>query len=179
MRHRVVRVLLTGWILLAAALVAWAGGAEDEWVGRPAPDFTLRDLDGATYRLSDLTGKKIVWLNFWGLRCGPCIRELPVLQVLWDRYRDKGLLLLGVNADGVDAAFIRKQFEAREDLRRAGVTFPLAPDPEFGAIDAYGLMGAPLNVMIDRKGVIRFRHEGYEAGDEARYEALLKQLLAE
>lgn len=172
------------WVWVAAALVlafvgvAGAGEGGDEWVGKPAPEFTLSDLDGNTYRLSDLRGK-VVWLNFWGLRCGPCVRELPALQKLWTAYKDQGLVLLAVNADGVDAKFIKGQLAKRDDLKAAGMTFPITPDPEFKVIDGYGLMGAPLNVMIDKKGVIRFRHEGYEEGDEAGYEKTLKALLAE
>ena len=179
MRARLVRV--GGWIVvlgLLAAGAAYAGEGGDEWVGRPAPGFSLVDLDGKAYALPELRGK-VVWINFWGLRCGPCIRELPVLQKLWEKYRSQEFVLLGVNADGVDAAFIRAQLENRPDLKAAGVTFPVLPDPEFKVVDAYRLMGAPLNVMIDKKGVIRFRHEGYEAGDEVRYEEVLTRLLGE
>jgi len=171
-------------VLLAFLAASWLGssafGGEeaDEWVGKPAPTFQLQDLDGQPLNLADLTGKKVVWLNFWGLRCGPCVRELPALQKLNEAYAAKGLLIIGLNADGVDAEFIRAQLAAREDLRAAGVTFPLAPDPDFAVIDAYGLMGAPLNVIIDRAGIIQFRHEGYEDGDEAQYAQVVEKLLA-
>lgn len=181
MSDRVRRLPLVLLVALSF-LVPWpAGAAEegDDWVGKPAPAFDLKDLDGNPLRSADLAGKKVVWLNFWGLRCGPCVRELPALQKLHETYRDKGLLIVGLNADGVDAEFIRKSFGERADLKAAGVTFPLAPDPEFAAIDAYGLMGAPLNVMIDRSGVIRYRHEGYEAGDEAQYAKVVEELLAQ
>ncbi len=170
-------------VILAFCVAPWASGAlgseeADEWVGKPAPAFQLQDLDGQPLNLAELTGKKVVWLNFWGLRCGPCVRELPALQKINDAYGSKGLLIIGLNADGVDAAFIRAQLAAREDLKAAGVTFPLAPDPDFAVIDAYGLMGAPLNVIIDRAGVIQYRHEGYEDGDEAQYVQVVEKLLA-
>lgn len=168
-------------VLIALAALCLAGPArsaeEEEWVGKPAPSFELKDLEGRPLRLSDLLGKKVVWLNFWGLRCGPCVRELPVLEKLYQTYKDKGLLIIGLNADGVDADFIAKQIDGREDLKAAGVTFPLAPDTDFTVIDAYGLLGAPLNVMIDRQGVVQFRHEGYEEGDEVHYAKVLEKLL--
>jgi peroxiredoxin len=151
---------------------------DDEWINKAAPAFHLKDLAGNDLVLSDLTSKGVVWLNFWGLRCGPCVRELPVLQKLYDTYKDRGVMIVGVNTDGVDADFIRKSFAERSDLRAAGVAFPLAPDTEFATIDAYGLLGAPLNVMIDREGVVRYRHEGYEVGDEVRYVEALDKLLA-
>jgi len=167
-------------VLVLALLVpvaSWAGEEADEWVGKPAPGFALKDMDGNALDLAELRGK-VVWLNFWGLRCGPCVRELPALQKIHQDYSDQGLLIIGVNADGVDTGFIRKQFAGRDDLKKAGITFPLAPDEEFGVIDQYGLMGAPLNVMIDKEGVIRFRHEGYEDGDEVHYLEVVKKLLA-
>jgi peroxiredoxin len=163
---------------LCLAVPAWSG-EDEEWVGKPAPNFELKDLQGQPLHLAELQGKHVVWLNFWGLRCGPCVRELPVLEKLYQKYKDKGLLIIGLNADGVDADFIAKQFEAREDLKAAGVTFPLAPDMDFAVIDAYGLLGAPLNVMIDRKGVVQFRHEGYEDGDEVHYVKVLEKLLGQ
>ncbi len=167
-------------LLLATAAGPARAGEEagDEWVGKPAPEIALQDLDGKSYRLQDFRGK-VVWLNFWGLRCAPCLREMPALQRIYEEYRSEGLVLLGIDVDGVDAEFVRKQMEGRPDLKKLGVTFPILADPEFLSIDAYGLMGAPLNVMIDKKGVIRFRHEGYEDGDEKGYVEVLKGLLAE
>lgn len=180
MNHHAFRTALI--VLLAASLmlpaVAGAGGEEDEWVGKPAPAFDLKDLEGDPLHLDELRGKNVVWLNFWGLRCGPCVRELPVLQELYETYAERGLVIIGVNADGVDAEFIRKSLQDRDDLKAAGVTFPMVPDPEFAAIDAYGLMGAPLNVMIDREGLVRYRHEGYEEGDEIHYMKVVEELLA-
>ncbi|MDF1554669.1 MAG: TlpA disulfide reductase family protein [Deferrisomatales bacterium] len=176
-RVKLWQVVLVWAVLVAVPAMAGGGEEGDEWLGKPAPAFALKDLDGNALNLAELGGK-VVWLNFWGLRCGPCVRELPALQKIHQEYADKGLLIIGVNADGVDSEFIRKQFASRDDLKNVGVTFPLAPDEEFGAIDTYGLMGAPLNVMIDQEGVIRFRHEGYEDGDEVHYLEVVQKLLA-
>lgn len=164
----------------AVAILAIAGiaAASDEWVGKKADDFTVTDAKGKAWTLSALSKEgKVVWVNFWGLRCGPCIRELPALEKLSKDYGPKGLVIFGVNADGVDADFINKSFAERDDLKSAGVTFPLIPDVEFKMVDAYQLMGAPLNVIIDKTGVIRYYHEGYEVGDEAHYEKVVKELL--
>lgn len=150
--------------------------ASDEFVGHKAPEFKIKDTAGTEYTVAGLKGK-VVWINFWGLRCGPCVRELPALQKLFEKYRDKGLLVLGVNADGVDGDFILKSFTDRADLKSAKVTFPLVPDVDFALIDSYKLMGAPLNVMIDKAGVVQYYHEGYEDGDEAAYEKVVVELL--
>ena len=165
-------------MMVLLPLCAGAGEDGEEWVGKQAPEFALKDLDGNALNLNELRGK-VVWLNFWGLRCGPCVRELPALQKIHADKGAEGLVIIGVNADGVDSEFIRKQFAARDDLKNAGVTFPLAPDEAFSVIDVYGLMGAPLNVMIDKAGVVRFRHEGYEDGDEVHYLEVVNKLLAQ
>ncbi len=170
------RVKLFALVAVICLAMAGTAFAEEEWVGKPAPDFTVQDVEGNSYALASLKGK-VVWLNFWGLRCGPCVRELPALEGMFKKYDGNGLLILGVNADGVDAAFIKKSFSEREDLKAAGVTFPIVPDQDFVLIDGYGLMGAPLNVIIDKDGTIQFHHEGYEAGDEKHYEEVVKKLL--
>lgn len=173
------RLLVFGALALLAAAAAWNIGAaaNDPWEGKRAPAFTVRDLSGHEIRLADLAGKKVVWLNFWGLRCGPCVKEMPALQKLYEKYGPKGLVVVGVNTDGVDGDFIRKSFVDRAELKAAGITFPLVTDSDFKVADGYELAGAPLNVLIDRKGVIRFRHEGYEPGDEQQYGKLIEKTL--
>lgn len=175
MKRAISSALLAVFLLLGCAAV---GAASDAFVGKPAPDFKATDVEGKAFNLSDLKGK-VVWINFWGLRCGPCVRELPALQSIYSRYGEKGLVILGVNADGVDAAFIKKSFAEREDLKNLKLTFQLVPDLEFALIDAYQLMGAPLNVMVDKAGIVRYYHEGYEDGDEKGYEEVVKKLLAD
>lgn len=183
MRMKRFQLLLSAMValgLLLAAGLQFAWASDDEWVGKTAPPFDMKDLDGTSLELAELLSRnKVVWLNFWGLRCSPCILELPALQKIHRDYGSKGLAMIAVDTDGVDAEFIRKQIEARDDLKPLRNSFPVAPDQEFVVIDSYGLMGAPLNVMIDRKGVIRFRHEGYEKGDEEGYVEVLESLLGE
>ena len=173
MRNVSLKVLLVLALLFAASYARSAEGL----VGKPAPDFTVKAVDGKDYSLGALKGK-VVWVNFWGLRCGPCVRELPALQALYAKYVEKGLVILGVNADGVEADFIKKSFAEREDLKSLNLTFPVATDVEFKLIDAYQLMGAPLNVMVDKAGVVQYYHEGYEDGDEKHYEEVVVKLLA-
>ena len=67
-------------------------------VGSLAPDFELETLDGERFRLSDLRGHPLI-LNFWASWCGPCRREMPALVRLADRFRDAGLIVVGVNIE--------------------------------------------------------------------------------
>src|SRR5512139_2468506 len=63
--------------------------------GQPAPDFTLKDLDGKVVKLSDFRGKKVVLLDFWATWCNICKREMPVLERVYKEYRDRGVEFLG------------------------------------------------------------------------------------
>ena len=67
-------------------------------VGQAAPDFTLKDLNGNRVGLSDFKGKVVV-LNFWATWCGPCREEIPHMDALYQKYKDQGLAVIGINAE--------------------------------------------------------------------------------
>jgi peroxiredoxin len=146
-------------------------------VGGKAPDFTTETVDGDRVTLSDYQGKKIVVLNFWGVRCLPCLQEMPKLQDIYMRYKDRGVEMLGVNVDGVDAQIIRKNLRKEIGGVELNVTYPLLIDLEFSIIDAYYLTVAPLTAIIDHDGVIRYLHIDYQPGDEIELENEIKKLL--
>lgn len=142
-------------------------------VGDTAPDFTLRDLAGQEVRLSSLAGEKVVLLAFAALRCGTCLEETPHLEALHRKYAERGLAVLYVNVDGVDA---RTFTETMKDVGIA-VSFTVLLDPDFVVTDAYTNAVVPFTVLIDRTGVIRYVHTSYAKGDEQRYEEAILQSL--
>lgn len=120
--------------------------------GRYAPDFTLPDLNEEPVALSDWRGQ-IVLLNFWTSWCAPCRVEMPLLQALYEAYRDDGLVVLAVNLEEEPervAAFV-------EDL---GLAFPVLLDEKAAVGTLYRVRGAPTTYFIDRDGVIRQRYVG-------------------
>ena len=123
--------------------------------GQPAPDFTLQDVDGKTWKLSDLKGKKIVMIDFWATWCNICKREMPILQKVYQEYQGKGVEFLGVALDE-NIASIKKV------AKEKGVTYPILVDKDTKvATEIYQLSGPiPYKVVIDKAGIIVYDHVG-------------------
>jgi cytochrome c biogenesis protein CcmG/thiol:disulfide interchange protein DsbE len=138
-------------------------------VGRPAPAFALTTFDGKAVSLESQRGKVVV-LNFWASWCYPaCYEEAPLLEATWKRYKDRGLMMVGVDIQD-------KEANAREFLQRFGFTFPNAPDPGSKVSIDYGVYGVPETFFIDRHGRIAYKHVGAvtPAIMEAQVQALLQ-----
>jgi peroxiredoxin len=156
--------------LLLVAAAPWAVGAPLAPTA-PAPDFTLRTLDGQKLRLGEQRGR-VVLVNFWATWCGPCRQEMPHLNKLYEKYKSSGFVLLGVNVD--------------DDTRQAagvadklGVKFPVLPDADKRVSRQYDLSAMPSTVLIDRDGKVRYLHRGYQSGYEDTYDKQIRELLKE
>ena len=136
--------------------------AKESASGGEASDFTLRDTEGKTVRLSDYLHKDVVLIDFWATWCVPCEAELPHLQQLYEANKDKGFVVLGVAMDGPETIAQVGPF-----TRRYNLSFPVLVDEETKVVNVYNpKRTAPLSVLIDRKGVIARVRSGYSAGDE-------------
>lgn len=172
---KVTLALVTLLCTAPAALAATDMGlGQDKFKpGDKAPDFVTKDLAGKEVKLSSFAGKNVVLLNFWGLRCGACLEEMPYLEAIGKAYADKGLVVLGVDTDGVDAKTV---VETLAEVR-VSVSYPLLTDEEFKITDVYTNFLVPLTIVIDKKGVITYIHTGFEKGTEKKYEeAVVKAL---
>ncbi len=144
------KVLLFGTLLVAPLLVFLAlsfrfnpNVIDSPLVGKPAPGFALRDLDGEVVRLRDLAGQPVV-INFWATWCQPCIVEHPVLISGSRRYAGQ-VTFLGVVYQ--DRPELIRQF-----LRERGAWGPSLVDPDNAVAIAYGVYGAPETFFIDAGG---------------------------
>ncbi len=136
-----------------------------------APDFTLKSLQGENLRLNEYRGR-VVLLNFWASWCGPCRQEMPLLDRIHKRYQDAGFAVLSVNVEG-------DPIPARALAQETGVSFPVLIDSGQKISELYELEAMPSSVLIDRDGVVRYIHRGYQPGDEAQYLKVVKQLIKE
>jgi cytochrome c biogenesis protein CcmG, thiol:disulfide interchange protein DsbE len=122
-------------------------------LGRPAAPFALAAYDGAPMELASLRGRVVV-LNFWASWCYPaCYEEAPVLERGWRAYRERGVVVLGVDIQDKDEA-------ARTFIRDFSLTFKNSPDRGGKVSVDYGIYGVPETFFIDRAGRIRTKHVG-------------------
>jgi len=120
-------------------------------VGEVAPDFTVNEAGGKSYRLKDLRGKTIM-LQFTASWCSVCRQEMPFIETeIWKTGKDKGLVVIGIDRNEP----VDKVIKFRKDI---GVTYPLALDPgaEIFGLFALKEAGVTRNVIIDRTGKIVF-----------------------
>ncbi|MFQ5882845.1 MAG: peroxiredoxin family protein [Candidatus Methylomirabilales bacterium] len=140
-------------------------------VGYLAPDFALVSLDGKTVRLSDLRGKKGVFINFWATWCPPCRLEMPTMEQVYQEYRSRGLEILAVSID-VGPKSVVKNF-----MQEFRLTFPALLDPEGEVMYRYRLFSIPASFLIDKHGIIRFKELGYRDWTDPESRKKLEEIL--
>jgi len=143
-------------------LLVWkvAKGTESDVTGSlagggtpDAPAFTLERLNGdGELAVESLRGKTLV-LNFWASWCGPCKDETPLLQEGWQRWRDRDVVFVGI-----DVRDLRS--DARDFLKRFGVTYPNVYDGKGSTVGRYGVTGFPETYFVDARGRVRYRIAG-------------------
>jgi len=166
------RARLAALVAVLALAPAGAGAGELKPVKGviTAGDFAARDLAGRGVRFGDLRGK-VVLLNFWATWCPPCRKEMPSMERLYQRYQDRGLVVLALSQDQASS----EQVKAFVD--ELALTFPVWHDRDGLVGRQYSIPGVPTSYLIARDGRVAYRALGdYDWDrDEARraVEALL------
>jgi cytochrome c biogenesis protein CcdA/thiol-disulfide isomerase/thioredoxin len=145
----------------------------------PAPDFTgnqrwFNTADGRPLSLDELRGK-VVLVDFWTYTCINCIRTLPYLKAWDERYRDKGLVTVGVHTP--EFPFERDAGNVEQAIAQNGLRYPVAQDNDYATWDAYGNQFWPAKYLIDARGQVRYTHFG--EGDYEETEEAIRRLLEE
>jgi peroxiredoxin len=185
-RERMVAVIGSlAAVALVAAIWVFTGRSTDVQgqpmgeVNRPAPPFSLQTLTGETVSLSAYQGQ-VVLVNFWGTWCEPCKRELPALQAASERYRDKGLTIIGVNLTDDEKLQGNSEDDVRAFITQFNLTYPIALDRDGSVTDAFRVFPLPTSFFIDAQGRIRYVHVGELTLDDvtARFTELQREGLA-
>jgi len=151
----------------------WSLPGPEEYLikpGQEAPDFELLTADGGKVKLSDYRGK-VVWFYIWRAGCPVCREEMCHLQELHEKYKDKGMVILGFNCS--DDKRIAMEF-----LKENSATFTNILDSSDAAtrtgFEGYRMSGVPLNYIIDKEGKVVDAWYGYEKGHKRALDALRK-----
>jgi len=163
--------LMLGAVLTAASLTASSWAAAPTLVGKSAPDFVLKGMDGRNLRMSEFRGQ-VVLVNFWARWAGDSRQEMPALDRINTTYNRAGLVVIGVSVD--------------EDLNRARdfagamkVSYPILFDTGSDIGRNYLLQRMPMTILVDRGGVVRYSNVGFKRGDERAYLDHIRELLRE
>ncbi len=167
-------IFLVVLLVLATFFVSACGKKEEPKVlvaeiGREAPDFSLTDLTGKTWKLSELKGK-VVFVNFWATWCEPCREELPSMEALHRGMGDKPFQMLAVLSSDSAA-------NAEMMIKITGSTFPILVDTDGSASRAYGLTGVPETYIIDPQGILREKFLGPRPWDSPAALDMLKKYM--
>jgi peroxiredoxin len=170
------RVLLAGSVILGAvltvsSLIASSRAAAPTMVGKEAPDFVLKAMDGRNLRMSEFRGQ-VVLVNFWARWAGDSRQEMPALDRINTTYNRAGLVVLGVSVDE-DLA------RAREFAGAMKVSYPIMFDTGSRIGRDYLLETMPMTILVDREGVVRYSNVGFKRGDERAYLDHIRELLRE
>ena len=165
----------TAWIAAAAAVVfilVIGFGVRPRYaslIGGPAPDFTLRLFDGGEMSLADQRGT-VVLINFWASWCDPCREEAPVLERLWQEYRDRGVVFVGVTVND-------RPEESKAFIEEFGLTFPNGDGSPGDLPRLYRITGVPETFLVAPDGRLVRRYIGPIQAAAVR--AALNELLQE
>jgi len=137
------------------------------------PLFTLKNIQGQNYSLKDDLCKNVILLDFWATWCKPCMRELPHVDKIYEKYKNKGLKLYTVSVD--DA---RSKSRVKPTIRRYKFQFPLLLDPDNKVIRKFSPNGnVPYLIIIGQDGQILREFSGYNPGDEKIVEEVVIKAL--
>jgi len=146
------------------AELAGPGMKRPDLAGKLAPGFRVKSLAGETFDSAGLKGKAVL-LDFWATWCAPCRKEMPTVEKLHQEFKDKGLVVLGLNV-GEERETVEKY------LKTAKVNYPIALTADTDTVPAFQATAFPTYVVIDREGKI----VAYQVGSEG--EAALRGALA-
>lgn len=155
--------------LVATAMVGLAQLASALEVGTSPPEIGLTAFNGTRVSLAELRGKVVV-VDFWASWCAPCKQEMPVLESLYQRFKQQGLVVIGVSVDNERA-------NAEKFIQSVRVTFPIVHDADHAVADRFHPPKMPTSYVIDKAGKVRFVHGGFRAEDARKLEQEITSLL--
>ncbi|MCG3204686.1 MAG: Thiol-disulfide oxidoreductase ResA [Elusimicrobia bacterium] len=161
-------------IFLCALALNFGGFSQAAFINDPAPAFALKSMDGKEVKLSDFDGM-VVLVNFWASWCPPCKKEFPELNELANEYKGQGAKVVGINLDK-SVSRVEKFLEKVGSKPDAMI---ILLDPDSKVVANYVARSMPSSFIVDKNGVIRYVHFGFNDKDPLKWRSEINGLLAE
>ncbi len=159
------KLLIAVMAVLMLGACAQSGAIEN---GDKAPDFTLQTMDSGSAKSSDYSGKVVV-MDFFASWCPPCRAAVPDLVELQNKYGQGAFTVLGVSLEG--------PADTKKFAEKMGINYPVLIDDGRVSADYGPIRSIPTIFVIDKDAKIANRHVGYGAGDKAKFESEIEELL--
>lgn len=163
----------TTWSLCCTLLFLLysSGFSQDSPKAQTAIDFTARDLNGNKVQLKKLLESGPVLIDFWALWCVPCLKELPKLQEMRERYKSRGLTIAAINEDSPS-----DQSKVKPFVKQKRFDFVVVIDEDKDLWNYFKVVTMPTTLLVDQQGNIVYSHSGYKPGDEKELVKHLERL---
>ena len=139
---------------------------------QPLPDFKLKDLNNNWITYEDLKGDKLTIIDFWATWCAPCIRLLPQLNIIYEKYHKQGVNVIGINIDAP-----RNDTKIKPFVKIYKIKYPILKDPTGSLSSKLDIVSIPELLIVNSKNEIVYRHVGYFPGDENLIEQEIEKML--
>lgn len=160
-------------ILLLLNFLIFLSISYSQEIDKPAHTFSMLSIKGDTVNLQAYAGKVVI-LDFWASWCKPCKEEMPYFVDLYNRNNDKSLVIIAVNLDETQeklTGFIEKL--------NTNIPFFILHDKDSKIAGEYKIETMPTSYVIDKKGIVRYKHEGFENSYKDQFENEIKKLSGE
>jgi peroxiredoxin len=145
-------ILMAATLHFSLATAAVAPWEIEDVMGKEAPQFTLKNLSGEEISLASFRGK-VILINFWATWCKPCKVEMPSLNELYNTFKDRGLVVLGISIDSSEKP-------VEKFLKKIPLDFPILLDSEVEVPKEYKVFAYPSTFLIDKRGVLKEKFIG-------------------
>lgn len=135
-------------------------------------DYKLRDLENQLVSLYDLKGERVTVIDFWATWCKPCKKAIPELNVIYERFKEEGVEVVGINCDGP-----RTIAKVPAVSRSMQIQYPVLLDINSDIPNAMNISSFPTLLIIDENNEVKYYHEGFVPGDEEEIVSAINDLL--
>ncbi len=168
------RLLVLG-ALVAAVLCGGAAAGQALRLGQPAPEVTGEPwITGGPLSMQGLRGR-VVLVEFWTYGCVNFENVIPQLRAWHEKYEPAGLVVIGVHSP--EFPWEKRRDKVAAATKRFGIRYPVVQDNDFAIWNRWGVRAWPTMLLVDRQGVVRYRHIGEGEYDET--EAAIRRLIAD